>query len=382
MTDPRVAKLADLLINYSLELQPGDVVRLDGGTVCAPLLRELYREALRAGALPRTRVEVEGIDVIAVNEASEEQLAYVSEIDRFEVENVSAIVTVWADRNTRALSQADPARVSKKIASRRQLTNRFWERIDEGKAKWVGTRFPTEAHAQDAEMSLAEYEDFVYAACHVQGGEDPVAHWRSVSAELTARADELNTYTEFRIVGPDTDLRVNVAGREWLAADGKLNMPDGEIFTSPVETETEGEIRFSFPAIFQGRGVDDVRLRFEGGKVVQAEAANGNDFLQSLLQMDDGARILGEVAFGLNYEIDRFTRDILFDEKIGGTMHFALGSSFKQLGGKNESGLHWDMICDLRADGEVYADGELVWRAGTFLHEPRAAAQREPVTAS
>jgi aminopeptidase len=382
VTDPRVAKLADLLINYSLELQPGDVVRLDGGTVCAPLLRELYREALRAGALPRTRVEVEGIDVIAVNEASEEQLAYVSEIDRFEVENVSAIVTVWADRNTRALSQADPARVSKKIAARRQLTNRFWERIDEGKARWVGTRFPTEAHAQDAEMSLAEYEDFVYAACHVQAGEDPVAHWRSVSAELTARADELNTYTDFRIVGPDTDLRVNVAGREWLAADGKLNMPDGEIFTSPVETETEGEIRFSFPAIFQGRGVDDVRLRFERGKVVQAEAANGNDFLQSLLEMDEGARILGEVAFGRTYEIDRVTRDILFDEKIGGTMHFALGSSFKQLGGKNESGLHWDMICDLRADGEVYADGELVWRAGTFLHEPRAAAQLEPVTAS
>jgi aminopeptidase len=382
VTDPRVAKLADLLVNYSLELQPGDVVRLDGGTVAAPLIRELYREALRAGALPRTRVEVEGIDVIAVDEASPEQLTHVSEIDRFEVENVSAIVTIWADRNTRALSQADPARVSKKIASRRQLTNRFWERIDEGNAKWVGARFPTEAHAQDAEMSLADYEDFVYGACHVQGGEDPVAHWGSVSAELTARANELNTFREFRIVGPDTDLRVNVAGRNWLAADGKLNMPDGEIFTSPVETETEGEIRFSFPAIFQGRGVDDVRLRFEGGKVVHAEAGNGNDFLQSLLEMDDGARILGEVAFGLNYEIDRFTRDILFDEKIGGTMHFALGSSFKQLGGKNESGLHWDLICDLRADGEVYADGELVWRAGAFLHEPRAAEQREPVTAS
>jgi aminopeptidase len=150
-----------------------------------------------------------------------------------------------------------------------------------------------------------------------------------------------------------------------------LNMPDGEIFTSPVETATEGEIRFSFPAIFQGRGVEDVRLRFEGGRVVRAEAGNGNDFLQSLLDMDDGARILGEVAFGLNYEIDRFTHDILFDEKIGGTMHFALGSSFKKLGGRNESGLHWDLICDLRADGEVYADGELIWKAGQFLHEPR-----------
>jgi aminopeptidase len=381
MTDPRLAKLADLLVNYSLELGPGDIVRFDGGTVAAPFIRELYREALRAGANPRTRVEVEGIDVISVKEASEEQLTFISEIDRFEIEHVDAIVTIWGDRNTRALSQADPQRVSRKIASRRKLTSRLWERIDEGKAKWVGTRFPTDAHAQDAEMSLAEYEDYVYGACHVRVGEDPVAHWRGVSVQLNDRARELNAYTELRVIGPDTDLRFNVAGRGWLAADGKLNMPDGEIFTSPVETETEGEIRFSFPAIFQGRGVEDVRLRFEGGRVVRAEAGAGNDFLQSLLDMDEGARVLGEAAFGLNYEIDRFTRDILFDEKIGGTMHFALGSSFKNLGGRNESGLHWDMICDLRADGEVYADGELVWKAGRFVHEPSVAA-REPVAAS
>jgi aminopeptidase len=256
------------------------------------------------------------------------------------------------------------------MGSRRELTKRFWERIDGGEAKWVGTRFPTEAHAQDAEMSLTEYEEFVYAACHVRDGEDPVAHWRGVSVELNARARELETIRELRIVGPDTDLRLNVEGRSWLAADGKLNMPDGEIFTSPVETETEGEIRFSFPAIFHGRSVEDVRLRFAGGRVVAAEAKTSNDYLQSLLDMDEGARILGEVAFGLNYEIDRFTRDILFDEKIGGTLHLALGSSFRKLGGENDSGLHWDMICDLRADGEVYADGELVWKAGQFLHEP------------
>jgi aminopeptidase len=374
MTDPRVAKLADLLVNYSLELKLGDVVRIDGGTVSAPLIQELYRAALQAGANPRTRVEVEGIDAIAVNESSDEQLTFISEIDRFEIENVDAIITIWGDRNTRSLSQAEPSRVSRRIASRRQLTNRLWQRIDAGSAKWVGTRFPTEAHAQDAEMSIAEYEDFVFGACHVRPEEDPVAHWRAVSVELQERARELNTFTELRIVGPDTDLRVKLAGRDWIAADGKLNMPDGEIFTSPVETETEGQIRFSFPAIFQGRGVEDVRLRFEGGRVVQAEASKGNDFLESLLDMDEGARILGEVAFGLNYEIDRFTRDILFDEKIGGTMHFALGSSFKQIGGQNESGLHWDMICDLRADGEVYADGELVWKAGRFLHEPGLVA--------
>jgi aminopeptidase len=381
MTDPRVAKLADLLVNYSLELAPGQLVRIDGATVATPLVTEIYRAALRAGGNPRTRVEVEGLDVIAVTESSEEQLTFISEIERFEVENVDAVVTIWADRNTRSLSQADPQRVSRRIGSRRTLTNRFWERIDAGQAAWVGTRFPTDAHAQDAEMSLADYEDFVYSACHVQGDEDPVAHWRSVSVELNTRARELETFRELRIVGPDTDLRVGVEGRSWLAADGRLNMPDGEIFTSPIETETDGEIRFSFPAIFHGRGVEDVRLRFEGGRVVHSEARTGADYLQSLLDMDEGARILGEVAFGLNYEIDRFTRDILFDEKIGGTMHLALGSSFKKLGGRNESGLHWDMICDLRTDGEVYADGELVWKAGRFLREPSPVAP-EPVAAS
>jgi len=374
MSDPRVARLADLLVNYSAELRTGQLVRIDASTVSAPLVTEVYRHALRAGAHPRTRVEVEGLDVIAVGEASDEQLAFVSDLDRFEVEQLDAIMTIWADRNTRSMTQADPDRVSRRIASRRELNKRWWERIDAGEATWVGTRFPTEAHAQDAEMSLPEYEDFVYAACHVRDQDDPVAHWRQVSVELNARARELETFRELRIVGTDTDLKVSVEGRGWLAADGKLNMPDGEIFTSPVETETEGEIRFSFPAIFHGRSVEDVRLRFEGGRVVAAEAKTAGDYLQSLLDMDEGSGILGEVAFGLNYEIDRFTRDILFDEKIGGTLHLALGSSFKKLGGENDSGLHWDMICDLRSDGEVYADGELVWKAGRFLHEPGLVA--------
>jgi len=374
MSDPRVAKLGDLLVNYSLGLQPGQLLRIDAATVASPLVTEAYRYALRAGANARTRIDIEGLDVIAVAESSDEQLVFVSDVERYEVEQVDAVMTIWAERNTRSLSQADPERVSRRIASRRELTKRLWERIDAGEAKWVGTRFPTEAHAQDAEMSLADYEDFVYAACHVLEHEDPVAHWRAVSKELNARARELETFRELRIVGPDTDLRVNVEGRSWLAADGKLNMPDGEIFTSPVETETEGDIRFSFPAIFYGRAVEDVRLRFEGGRVVDAEAKTANDYLQSLLDMDEGSRILGEVAFGLNYEIDHFTRDILFDEKIGGTIHLALGSSFKKLGGENDSGLHWDMICDLRSDGEVYADGELVWKAGHFLHEPGLVA--------
>jgi aminopeptidase len=225
-------------------------------------------------------------------------------------------------------------------------------------------------------MAVAEYETFVFRACHVEEEGDAVAHWQSTSAELAARAEQLGGARELRVVGPDTDLRLVVEGRRWEAADGRHNMPDGEVYTSPVETGTEGEIRFSFPAIFQGREIDDIRLRFEDGSVVAAEAARGGEFLDAVLGLDEGARRLGEVAFGMNYEIDRFTKNILFDEKIGGTMHVALGSAFKELGGANDSALHWDLVCDLRAEGEVYADGELVWQAGRFLQDAVPAPAR------
>jgi aminopeptidase len=191
-----------------------------------------------------------------------------------------------------------------------------------------------------------------------------------MSAQLRERARELEGVRELRIVGPDTDLRLGVEGRRWLPSDGRHNMPDGEVFTSPVETATEGEMYFAFPSIFQGQEVENVRLRFEGGRVVHSEAASGEDYLRALIATDAGSAVLGEVAFGLNYEIDRFTRDILFDEKIGGTMHVALGGGFLESGSQNTSDMHWDLICDLREEGEVYADGELVWKAGPVRRRP------------
>ena len=373
MFDPRVERLAELLVNYSLELRPGQVVRIDANAEGAPLVVALHRWALRAGAHPYEHVSLEELGEILLTEGSDDQIAFLWDVEKREYERIDALVTVWADTNTRALSGVEPDRLQRRIASRRRLSKLLWDRISAGGATWVGTRFPTHAHAQDAELSLAEYEDFVYGACHVRDDEDPVEHWRGVSTELNARARELQTVRELRIVGPDTDLTLAVDGRRWEAADGRLNMPDGEVFTSPVESATRGEIRFALPAIFNAREVEDVRLRFEDGRVVHAEAASGEDYLQSVLAMDEGARVLGELAFGLNYEIDRFTHDILFDEKIGGTIHVALGSGFKHLGSENESGLHWDLICDLRAEGEVYADGELVWRMGRFLRDPQPA---------
>jgi aminopeptidase len=380
VTDPRLVRLAELVVDYSLELGERQIFRIDTPDVASPLALQLYRAALAAGAFPYTNLSVDGLLEILLERGSEEQLAYVSPLQWHEIETVDALATIWSETNTRSLSRVDPGRHARFLGAHRQLSNRRWERISAGELRWCGMLFPTHAHAQDADMSLGRYEDFVYAACHVDE-DDPAAHWRLVAASLRARAEELESTRELRIVGPDTDLRLGLEGRKWIAADGRYNMPDGEVFSSPVETETEGEIRYTFPAIYHGREVEDVRLRFEGGRVVAAEAARGDDYLSSLLDMDDGARVLGEVAFGLNYEIDRFTRNILFDEKIGGTMHLALGSGFPQAGGANTSGLHWDMICDLRAEGEVYVDGELVWKAGRFLREPDASA-REPVEAA
>jgi aminopeptidase len=373
MRDPRVERLAGLMTGYSLRLGPGQVMRINGEESALPLATALYRSALARGALPYLNVIPAALDEILLADASEEQLAFVSGGEQLQTEQVDAWATIWSSSNTRALTRIDPARRRTHLSAQFRLVNRLWQRVSTGELALCGTLFPTQAHAQDAEMSLAQYEDFVYGACHVDGDADPIAHWESVSAQLTARARQLDGVRELRILGPDTDLRVIVEGRPWIPSDGRHNMPDGEVFTSPVETGTEGEIYFAFPSIFQGREVEDVRLRFEGGRVVRADASTGQDYLRALIGTDEGAAVLGEVAFGLNYEIDRFTRDILFDEKIGGTMHVALGGGFDEAGTKNTSDLHWDLICDLRADGEVYADGELVWRAGNFLIEPAVA---------
>ena len=366
MVDPRVERLAELVVNYSLEVGEGQVVRIDGFDVAAPLALAIYREALRAGAHPYTNLTLGGLHELLVKHGSDDQLEYVSPTQWREIEALDAHVTIWSEVNTRSFGGLDERRHGALIAAQRALSNRRWERIAAGELRWCGTLHPTNGHAQDADMSLRDYETFYFAACHADTP-DPAAYWRSLSSTLNARAQSLAAVRELRILGPDTDLRVGVGGRTWIAADGKYNLPDGEVFTSPVETDTEGEIRFTFPAIFSGREVEDVRLRFEGGRVVAAEASRGEAYLRELLDLDDGARMLGEVAFGLNYEIDRFTRNILLDEKIGGTMHLALGAGFAQAGGANTSALHWDLICDLRREGEVLADGERVWKDGSFV---------------
>jgi aminopeptidase len=370
--------LAELVLDHSLELKPGQILRIEADAVAAPLVLPLHREAIKRGAHAYAAVDLSGLTERLVAEGTDQQLAFVSPIELAEMDRIDAAITIWSETNTRSFSRIDTSRRQRQLAAHQQVLMRRRDRMAAGDLRWCGTLCPTNAHAQDADMSLDDYEDFVFRACHVLD-DDPVGHWRRIGQQLQTRAAELGSVRELRIVGEDTDLTVGVEGRRWRAAHGRQNVPDGEVYTSPVETAINGTIRFGFPAVVAGREVDDARLRFENGRVVAAEAAGGEAYLNSLLELDEGARGVGEIAFGLNYEIDRFTRNILFDEKIGGTMHLALGMSFEDLGGRNRSTLHLDLICDLREAGEVYADGELIWRNGAFLREAEPARLVEHV---
>ena len=371
MTDPRIDRLGELIVGYSLGLREGETLRIDVPVVAAPLALALQRAALRLGARPILSARLPELEELLLREGSAEQLAFVSPIAIREFDTVAAAVTVWADTNTRSRSRVDPARERARAVALGRAGQRLRDRIARGEARWCGVLFPTQAHAQDAALPLDEYTDFVLGACHVDEP-DPAAHWRSVSAGLAARARQLEGVRELRILAPDTDLTLSVAGRTWLAADGRQNMPDGEVYTSPVETSATGTVRFTFPALVAGHEIEDVRLRLAGGRVVVAEARAGRDFLRSLLATDDGAAVLGEVAFGLNPEIDRFTRHVGLDEKIGGTLHLALGRGFPAAGGSNVSAVHTDLVLDLRSGGEVLADGEPLFRDGRFLEEADA----------
>ncbi len=365
MADPRHQKLAQVLIHYSLAVKPGDKILISSSELGAPLMREAYREAIRAGAHPTTRVRLSGLREIALREGSEDQISHVSDLDRQEIEYYDAQLNILADANTKELSGVDPQRMVLAQKTRGPLMERFMERSAARELNWNLTLFPTQAHAQDAGMSLSDYEDFVFGA-GLLDHDDPPAAWQGVHVEQQRIADFLSSHGEIHIVAPGTDLTYRVGGRKWINASGTRNFPDGEVFTGPIEDSASGTVRFSYPAVYAGNEVEDVRLRFEAGKVVEATAGRGQDFLLSMLDQDPGARFLGEVAFGLNYGIKQFTRNILFDEKIGGTMHMALGRSYPDTGGKNESSLHWDMISDLRG-GKAYADGELCYEGGRFI---------------
>jgi aminopeptidase len=307
-----------------------------------------------------------GTDELLFRYASDEQLKHVPEPLKLAMKTYDVRISILAEENTRALSSVDPAKQVLRAQSRAELMKTFLQRAASGELRWTLTMFPTNACAQDAEMSLSEYEDFVYGAC-MPDMDDPVGYWQRFSAWQQKIVDWLSGKNQVHVIGPETDLRLSIEGRICRNCDGHENMPDGEVFTGPVEDSVEGHVYFSYPAIYRGREVIGVRLRFEGGRVVKASAEKNEEYLLKTLDTDEGSRRIGEFAIGTNEGITRFTREILFDEKINGSFHMALGAGYPETGSKNESAIHWDMICDLRQGGEIWVDDELLYKNGKFV---------------
>lgn len=368
MSDPRVEKLAQVMVEYSVAVRPGDKVVINGDSLAEPLLKEIYARVLKAGGHPLMMASLPGTEELFFTNALEEQLKHVPKPVELIMDTYDVRISVMAESNTKALSNIDPAKMVIQQRAHTELVRTFMRRSASGELRWTLALFPTNAFAQDAEMSLSEYEDFVYGAC-LPDMKDPVGYWKNFSIRQQKVVDWLKGRKKVHIKGKETDLRLNIDGRVFINCDGKYNMPDGEVFTGPIEDSVEGNVYFSYPAIFGGREVTGVRLWFENGKVVKADADKNNEFLIKTLDTDAGARFVGELGIGTNEGITRFTREILFDEKIGGSFHLALGASYPETGGKNESAIHWDMICDLRGGGEIRVDGELLYRNGKLAIE-------------
>ena len=366
MIDPRVRKLAQVLVHYSTGVKPGERVRLVGTLASEPLLREVYREVLRAGAHPLVRLGLTDEDYLYYSEAGDAQLDRLDPLLLHEVENIDVSIRTFPDQNPHALTSVDPEKKQRRLRAMGPLFEKFMQRWKDGRLRWVGTAYPTEALAQEAHMSLEEFANFVFEAGKLNE-ENPADAWKAVSARQQQVCDRLNRCSTIRYTGLDTDLTFSCRGRTWMNCDGKVNFPDGEVFTGPVEDSVNGTIRFTFPGIVQGQEVEDIFLRFKNGKVEEARAVKGEDLLRKLLQTDPGASYVGEIAIGTNDQIRRFTKNMLFDEKMGGTIHLAVGRGIPGTGSQNVSSLHWDMLKDMRKGGEIHADGVLIYQNGRFL---------------
>lgn len=364
--DQRIEAMAKVLAGYSLKIKKGDEVYLVGEVDTLPLMRALFKEAVDLEANVHTLITDQRMREILLKNGTEEQLLRESALLRLVAERADVMVSLWGESNTRSLTNVDPARTRSRVKGNAAINAIFHEREGKGELRWCGTQFPTNASAQEASMSLSEYEDFVYGACLVDRP-DPVRAWKEVEARQEALCKVLDTKKELRVVSRDTDLRLRVEGRKWINCCGLQNFPDGEVFTSPIEDSAEGHIRFSFPGISYGREVEDIRLVFEKGKVIEATAAKGEEVLKQILTVDEGASRVGEIGIGTNYGIGKFTKNMLFDEKIGGTIHLAIGLSLPDALGLNKSAIHWDMLCDMREGGKIWADDELIYEKGAFL---------------
>ena len=359
--------MAAVLVDYSVAVQRGDLVQIGGGPIAEPLIKEIYRLVLARGAHPYVSLQLPGLEEFFLEQASEEQLKHVSLLDTLYVDRFDARILIECETNTKSLSQVDPSKQVIRKASYRCLQEALFKKLASGEQRICYTIFPTPAYAQDAEVTLEEFEAMLYQACFVDR-EDPITAWRE---EERSQEATVSTYladkSKLQVVGPGTELGFSIAGRRFVTCAGTINYPDGEIFTCPVEDSAEGYVTFPFPVRVEGKEMQGIRLWFEGGRVVQERAEKNEAFLTKVLDTDEGSRVIGEFAFGTNLAVTRPIGNMLFDEKMAGTVHLALGHGYSNAGGVNQSSLHWDLVCDLRQDSAVYADGQIIYKDGRFL---------------
>ena len=366
MKDERLEKLAKLLVGYSTEVKEGDFVYVRCDEAALPWAKEVVKAAVRAGAHVETVLTSDEIQEIVLKNSTEEQLEKENELQKAMMEKVDVWLTAWGSRNLKYAASVPAENIKSAARGAASWRKIYTERTGDGSMRWCGTQFPTFADAQEAGMSLEDYENFVYGA-GLLDKDDPVAEWKRISEEQERWVRYLDTKKELHILSEGTDIKVSVSGRKWINCDGRQNFPDGEIFTSPVHEDINGHVSFTFPLIYAGKEIRGIRLEVVNGRVVEAFAEEGQDLLLNVLDTDEGSRFFGEVAIGTNYGIKDFTKNTLFDEKIGGTFHMAIGDSMPEAGGKNSSSVHWDMIGDLRKGGSISADGEVFYRNGEFL---------------
>ena len=360
-------KYAKLLVNYCLAVQPTDKVYINSTYLAEPLLSLLAKEIYIAGGIPILNIDIQGVNDLVLQYGDVHQLGWINPLKKHAMEHFDCYLNIRAPFSTGddEREPADPEKFKLYQQAQQEINKIYFERIGNGAMRRCLCQYPTQAGADDARMSLKEYEQFVYQSCYLFD-EDPVAKWLEVRKEQQVYSNYLNKVDKVQYLGPNIDITFSVKGRTWINSDGRANMPSGEVFSAPIENSVNGKVYFSYPTIYMGKDVVGISLEVKNGEVVSWNAEEGKEVLDKVFAID-GARKWGEVAIGTNYNIQRITRNILFDEKIGGSIHMAVGQSYKQCGGKNESAVHWDMITDMKNGGQILADGVKIYESGKFL---------------
>lgn len=359
-------KYARVLVDYSVKVGKGDLTIIRTTSPEAqPLVKEIYKLVLLRGGFPVLKCALDGIQETFIKYANDEQLEYIDPMFQIEYEKATKFISIGAPQNVKSMARADSKKMAKRSSATRHLSELMLSRAAKGELDWVIADFPTNALAQEAKMSFDEYTEFLINSCYLNL-EDPVAKWKEIDEQQERLAKYLTNISKLHIIGEDTDITFSTKGRIWKNCSGQCNFPDGEIYTSPVEDSANGTIYFDLPQIYRGNEAQKIHLRLENGKVVEARAEKGEEFFLNMIDMDEGARFVGEIAIGTNVMIQDVTGNILFDEKIGGSIHMALGASYPETGGKNLSGLHWDLIKNMKNGSEIYADDVLIYKDGKF----------------